>query len=128
MFRNIIYIIIAFFKIESPTTVKKYFNSSTLLTLYYSFIYPYLNYCNCVWGNTCKSYLTPLIKLQNMAVRIIDGAGRRGRNENITSTEDTFRKLKVLNVNKLYVYCTHFLLFGYHYNQLPAILLLFHED
>ena len=114
---------------------KKYFNSATLLTLYYSFLYPYLNYCNCIWGNTCKTYLLPLVKLQNMAMRIIEGAERRARNENIrntesrrnnrnvnsSNTEDIFKKLKVLNVNKLYIYCTQLLLFKYHYNKLPVI-------
>ena len=43
---------------------KKYFKESTLLTLYNAFIYPYLNYCVAVWGNTYNSYLDPLIKLQ----------------------------------------------------------------
>ena len=94
---------------------KKYFTSSTLLTLYYSFLYPYLNYCNCIWGNTCKTYLYPLIKLQKMAMRIIEGAERSDH------TEDIFKKLKVLNIDKLYVYCTQLLLFKYHYNKLPAI-------
>ena len=30
--------------------VRKYLNKNTLLDLYYSFIYPYLTYCNQVWG------------------------------------------------------------------------------
>ena len=30
---------------------RKYFDSDTLLTLYYSFVYPYLTYCAEVWGN-----------------------------------------------------------------------------
>ena len=94
---------------------KKYFNSSTLLTLYYSFIYPYFNYCNCIWGNTCKTYLIPLINLQKMAMRIIEGAERRAHTENI------FTKLNILNMNKLYVYCSQLFLFKYHFHKLPAI-------
>merc|ERR1712237_166674 len=43
---------------------KKFFNNNTLLTLYYSFIYPYFNYCNCIWGNIYQTYLDPLVKLQ----------------------------------------------------------------
>ena len=27
---------------------KRYLDASTLTTLYYSFLYPYLNYCNCI--------------------------------------------------------------------------------
>ena len=43
---------------------RKYFNESTLLTLYNAFIYPYFTYCIPVWGNTFNSYLQQLIKLQ----------------------------------------------------------------
>ena len=31
---------------------KKKLHSAVMINLYYSFIYPYLNYCNQVWGNT----------------------------------------------------------------------------
>ena len=31
-------------------------NSKTLCTLYYCFVYPYLNYCVEVWGDTFKTY------------------------------------------------------------------------
>ena len=65
---------------------RKYFNSTTLLTLYYSFVYPYLNYCHCIWGNTCKTYLRPLIKFQKVAMIIIEGAERRAH------TEDSFKR------------------------------------
>ena len=39
-------------------------NKKTLLTLYYTFIYPYLNYCITSWGSANKTILDPLIKLQ----------------------------------------------------------------
>ncbi len=29
-----------------------YLNQHTLKTLYYCFVFPYINYCNMVWGNT----------------------------------------------------------------------------
>ena len=38
--------------------------SQTLRTPYYSLIYPYLNYGNVVWGNTCPSRLESIRKLQ----------------------------------------------------------------
>ena len=43
---------------------KRFFDKNTLLTLYYSFIYPYYNYCLPVWGSTYDSYLAPLVVLQ----------------------------------------------------------------
>ena len=42
-----------------------------LLMLYHALIYPYLTYCNIVWGSTCTSSLSKLISLQNRAVRLI---------------------------------------------------------
>ena len=92
---------------------KKYFNRNTLLTLYCAFIYPYLNYCNCIWENTYQSYLDPLIKLQKRAVRTICGTERNAH------TECLFGELKVLNMSKLYVYCVQLFLFKYHHKQVP---------
>ena len=94
---------------------KKYLNESTLLTLYYSFVYPYFNYCNCIWGNTYQSYLEPLVKLQKRAVRIISSAERRAH------TEPLFKKLKILNLSKLFIYCTQLFMFKYHHGLVPEI-------
>ena len=55
---------------------QKYLNKDTLLYLYYSFIYPYLTYCNQVWGNTCKTYLEKIIIQQKRTIRIIAGVPR----------------------------------------------------
>ena len=43
---------------------KKYLPREAMLSLYYSFIYPYLTYCNLVWGTACKSHLERLKILQ----------------------------------------------------------------
>ena len=58
---------------------RKVFNQETLRTLYYTFIYHYFNYCVKAWGNTYASYLDPLSKLQNRALRVITGSPRRTR-------------------------------------------------
>ena len=42
------------------TKARKLLDKETLVTLYYTFIYPYLCYCNHVWGNTFVSYLEKL--------------------------------------------------------------------
>ena len=44
---------------------------SSLLTLYYSFAYPYLIYCNQVWGNNYQTVLNKLLLVQKKLVRII---------------------------------------------------------
>ena len=43
----------------------------SLKSLYYSMIYPYLYYCNIVWGSTYKTNLHRLVILQKRVVRII---------------------------------------------------------
>ena len=40
---------------------RKLLDKDTLMTLYYSFVYPYLQYCNHVWGNTFDKYLKKII-------------------------------------------------------------------
>ena len=50
--------------------LKDYLPQSTLVSLYYSFIYPYLIYCNLVWGGTYSSHLGKLIKLQKKRLEL----------------------------------------------------------
>ena len=56
---------------------REYLNKQGLLSLYYSFIYPYLTYSNHIWGSTYKSRLRQLITFQNKAVKIIAHAHLR---------------------------------------------------
>ena len=42
-----------------------------LVTLYYSFIYPYISYCGSVWGNTYPSVTNKLKSAQNRAVKAV---------------------------------------------------------
>ena len=44
--------------------VRKCLTSDTWITIYYSFVYPYMIYCNHVWGNTRKSNTNSLVLLQ----------------------------------------------------------------
>ena len=48
-----------------------YVNKQELISNYYSFIYPYLNYYNYIWGSTYKTSLKRLITCQNKAIWII---------------------------------------------------------
>ena len=43
--------------------------TSSLLTLYYSLVYPYLVYCVSVWGSTQSSNLKRILLLQKKVVR-----------------------------------------------------------
>ena len=43
----------------------QYLHESVLINLYYSLVYPYLIYCNVVFGDTYDIYLRQLTLLQN---------------------------------------------------------------
>ena len=94
---------------------KRFFDQQTLLMLYNSFVYPYLNYCVSVWGNTYESYLLPLFKLQKRAVRIIAGVKR------YESSDPLFMKFRILKLHQIYIYTVHLFMLKFHYNLLPKI-------
>ena len=95
--------------------LRKCFSSSTLLTLYYSFIYPYLLYCIEVWGNTSQCYLFPLFKLQKKSIRIIVSEKFNAH------TKPIFLKLQILSVSKLHTYSILLFMFKYIKGILPSI-------
>ena len=50
---------------------RRLLNNDMLCTLYHCFVYHYLNYCFEVWGDTFKTHLQALVKLQKKVLRII---------------------------------------------------------
>jgi len=50
--------------------LKHYVSKATLVSVYYSLIYPYLTYACTLWGNNCNAPLSQIVKLQNKAVRV----------------------------------------------------------
>ena len=53
--------------------LREYLPLSSLIGLYYSFIFPYLNYCHLVWGGACHSHIQSLEVMQRKCVRTISG-------------------------------------------------------
>ena len=58
------------------TRARKIINQKTLTGLYYTFIYPYLNYCCTVWCTAARTHLSKLHILQKKINRIIFGKPR----------------------------------------------------
>ena len=75
---------------------RKSLNKSTLVTLYYSFIFPHLLYCIESWGTANKCHLDGVLKLQKKALRIIDCVRL------YTKSAPLFLKYNILPVNKLF--------------------------
>src|SRR5271170_6699147 len=93
--------------------VRDYISCNTMLTLYNTLIYPYLVYCNIIWGTANKTVLDKLFLLQKRAIRICAGASFR------SPTSPLFvclKKLKLHDINKLQ---TLLFVFKFKNNMLP---------
>ena len=94
---------------------RKYLPKTCLVTLYYSFVYPYLNYCLEVWGKTTENFVSKIYKLQKRVVRIISHKPWRAH------TTPIFDELKILPLHKIYIYKIGILMFKYSQDLLPSI-------
>ena len=87
--------------------------------LYYSFIYPYLIYCNQVWGSACKTNIEPLFILQKRALRITTGVHPR------LPSEPLFCQLKFLNCENIFKYLVGRLMYRVYHEELTTLKFLF---
>ena len=101
---------------------RKYLLKESLISLYYSFIYPYMIYCNHVWGLACKTHLDCLINLQKRVIRIIAGV------HPTTHTEPLFQKLNLLKCEDINKYLIGRLMFRIHNNEMPIFSNFFYKE
>lgn len=94
---------------------RKVLTRSTLLSLYYCFVYPYFTYCIEVWGRASEIYISSLVKLQKKILRIIQSASYRAH------TAPIFLQLKILQLNKVYIYSVTMFMFKFFKGLLPNI-------
>ena len=97
---------------------KKLLNKSALKTLYYSFIYPYLTYCNHVWGSTCTTYLKGLRVKQNKAISMIASAPFR------TRLDPLYTKLGMLKLDEINTFLFSKFMYRWHHKKLQLCLLI----
>ena len=67
-----------------------YLSSQTLMTLYYSRVYPFLTYCNVAWSSTYRSSVNCIYLLPKRLVRLIT------KPHYLAKTTSLFSRLKVL--------------------------------
>ena len=94
---------------------RKVFKVETLLTLYYSFIYPLFYYCIEVWGAAPAVYIQSIYKLQKKVVRIIKSAHYKAH------TEPMFKDLNILPFEKVHQYSIIIFMYKYFNKLLPPI-------
>ena len=98
---------------------RKILKKESLISLYYSFIYPYLIYCNQIWGSACKTPIEPLFILQKRALQIITGVHHR------SPSEPLFRQLKFLNCENIFKYLVGRLMYRVYHGELSTLQSLF---
>ena len=87
----------------------------TLLSLYHTFVYPYLSYCIHVWGKAYNIHLNDLIVLQNKTMRIISGVPP------ITNIDKLCIENNILIVKHIYSYNIGFFMYKYVNNMTPDV-------
>ena len=92
---------------------RKFLTCESLITLYYSFVYPFLIYCNHVWGKACPTSLKKLIMLQKKIVRIICGVNAR------TSCDPLFDELGFLRFVDINRYLIARFMYRWYLNDVP---------
>ena len=71
-----------------------------LLMLYYTLIYPYLTYCNIVWGGAAVTHLSKLVTKQKLAIRIVSGC------HYLEHTKPLFIKHRILTLDNIHIFLT----------------------
>ena len=95
---------------------QQFINRDTLISLYYSFLYPYLNYCIDVWGHCAEHLFNSLFILQKSAIRIINSAGRRSH------TAPLFTSMNILPLRNVYFYSISLFMFKFYSRLLPIVV------
>ena len=95
---------------------RKKLDTQTIISLYYSFTYPYLIYCNQVWGKTYSTHLQPLHLLHKKVIRIITDSAY------LAHTEALMKKIMILNLTSINIYTRSILLYNYVEGNLPSNL------
>ena len=94
----------------------KYLKRKSLLTLYYSYIYPYMIYCIEAWGNASNCHLDQLYIIQKKVIRLISFT-----NYDIPNAV-TFKNLEILPLNKLVYNRIGIMMYKYSNNLLPPAI------
>ena len=91
-------------------------NNETLCMLYNCFVYPYLNYCVDIWGDTFKTHLQTLVKLQKRVLRIISYSTWRA------SVDHLYKYYGIMQLKKIHFFKVALLMFRVKNMSAPLVL------
>ena len=90
-----------------------YLTKRSLLTLYYSIVYPYIQYCNIVWASTYPNNLRRINILQKRAIRVIN------KSKFDAHTDPLFKNCCILKVNDIFLLQLGNFMYSYRNGLLP---------
>lgn len=90
-----------------------YLFKTSLRTLYYSMIHPYLEYCNVVWASTYPSNLHRIILLQKRVIRILN------KSKFDAHTDPIFKKFSLLKLSDICLLQLGKFMYSYNNSLLP---------
>ena len=94
---------------------RKYFTHECMITLYYSFVFPYLIYCNHIWGSSYKSNMSKLQVLKNKAVRITTDSNTR------SNIDAMFKESGLLNLKDIKVYLVGKFMYNVYHEKVLGV-------
>ena len=71
---------------------------SVLLSMYYAFVFPYLNYCNLIWGGTFSTHLQPVRVMQKKILRLVNFQPYNSHSSPL------FKKCNILKLDDLHLF------------------------
>jgi hypothetical protein len=105
--------------------VKNILKTNHLITLYYSLIYPYIDYGISLWGSTHSTHINKIFIKQKKAIRIVTRA------EYNAHTSPLFKKLNIIKLHDIYILQVAKYMYNFSQQTLPLPLthiITFNED
>ena len=94
-----------------------FLTEKTLLSLYYTLVYPYISYCSTVWTSTYPTNLNRIYLLQKRAVRAIT------KSDYLAHSAPLFSRLNVLDIYQVNSFHVGKFMYNYQNRLLPSIFL-----
>ena len=82
--------------------IRPFVNNKILKMLYYSLVYPHLNYVTEAWGSAGPTYLNRILILQKRIVRMLTFNDLRQQDFSFPSSDPLFYKLEILKIQDIF--------------------------
>ena len=86
--------------------LSKYLSLPSLISIYYTLVYPYFIYCSLAWGQTYATHLKPLVILQKKVLRIINKVPYNSHTNHLFFSNSIMKLEDLLKYRQaVYMYC-----------------------